>query len=92
MKIRSIRLSLTIIAFVLASTAALAFTPPNVETYTILVRGREAYCPVGYVSDACRSYNWGSVCTFQVIFNIYMAIDEDEPHCEAGQVLRYPQF
>ena len=92
MKMKCIRTTLTIVAFILASGAAWTFTSPNVETYSIMVRGREGHCPIGYVSDACRSYNWGSVCTFQVMFDLYMAVDKDEPNCEAGLVLRYPQF
>lgn len=85
------RTTLTIIAFVFSIGAAFAFAQPQREANSILVRGQDGQCPIGFVSDQCRTYHYaGAVCTFRVIFTTYMAVENDEEICELGLVLRYP--
>lgn len=84
------KILLTTLAILIALVGASASIPPKIQPDYIWVKGQYPSCPIGIVNSHCQVTSVGILCTFQTGLRHYFAIDESEPICMEGKVLKMP--
>ena len=81
----------TFFAFLIAVGMAFSLKQPNKTTIGMIdVKGKDASCPSGQVSDECLLTADDRICTFQYLEIEYEAVGNNADECATASVLHRP--